>query len=252
MTHDYPIMDQAEAFYYPGNQIGVLIIHGFTGTTQSMHALGLEISKQGFTVYGPRLTGHGTDPKDMEKANATDWQHDVELALDKLRETCDDIFVIGLSMGGTLTLYLAERHPDLKGILPINPAIELSGMETYYHDMKDGEERFVAGIGSDIKLEGVEELAYKETPVRSMGELLKLMDKVKNELHLIQVPAILFSSTVDHVVPPENAQYVFDHISSNDKQLVPLEHSYHVATLDTDKEFIAERCISFIKDRKTP
>ncbi|UZD14197.1 alpha/beta hydrolase [Virgibacillus natechei] len=78
MNENYPIMENAEAFYFPGNQVGVLVSHGFTGTTQSMHYLGKRIADEGYTVYGPRLTGHGTHYEDMEKATNQDWITDVE------------------------------------------------------------------------------------------------------------------------------------------------------------------------------
>lgn len=245
----YPIMNDAEEFYYQGNDVGVLVIHGFTGSTQSMHYLGKRIAEQGYTVYGPRLTGHGTHQEDMEKATFKDWINDVEAALKKLKETCSIIFVAGLSMGGTLTLYLAERYPEIAGIMPINAAIDLPGMNGYYGEIANGSERFVDGIGSDIKKDGIEELAYAQTPVKSMGELLELMDLVRKDLGEIAAPALLFSSTVDNVVPPVNSKEIYKSISSDDRKIIYLENSYHVATLDHDKELIAEKCISFIDKR---
>lgn len=246
MNESYPIMEHANEFYYQGNHIGVLVIHGFTGSTQSMHYLGKCIADQGYTVYGPRLTGHGTHQKDMEKARFEDWINDVEAGLKKLKETCSIIFVAGLSMGGTLTLYLAERYPEIAGIMPINAAIDLPGMKGYYGKIANGSERFVDGIGSDIKKDGIEELAYAQTPVKSMGELLGLMDLVRKDLGQITAPVLLFSSTVDNVVPPENSKEIYQRISSDNRKTVYLENSYHVATLDHDKELIAENCILFI------
>lgn len=222
--------------------------HGFTGSTQSMKYLGERIGEAGFTVYGPRLTGHGTHPEDMEKATFNDWVADVEAGLEELKATCSTIFVAGLSMGGTLTLYLAERYPEIAGIMPINAAVDLPGMKDYYGEIVNGSERFVAGIGSDIKKADVEELAYPLTPVKSMGELLGLMKFVRNDLEKITSPVLIFSSDVDHVVPPDNSKEIYNKIDSKDKHIVHLENSYHVSTLDNDKELIADECIAFIKD----
>src|SRR4051794_15236160 len=94
------VLKEAEEFYFAGNNIGVLVIHGFTGSTQSMRLLGEKIAEAGYTVYGPRLTGHGTTPEDMEKASYQDWIKDVEDGFIKLKETCATVFVCGLSMGG--------------------------------------------------------------------------------------------------------------------------------------------------------
>lgn len=247
MRGEYEVMEQAKEFSFPGSKVGVLVVHGFTGSTQSVRYLGEQIADAGYTVYGPRLTGHGTDPKDMETAIYADWLQDVEHALEKLQERCSTIFVTGLSMGGTLTLYLAEKYPEVAGMMPINAAINLPDMHENYAALKKDNTRFIAGIGSDIKKPNTEELAYKETPVKSMGELLALTKLVRDNLSNISIPALIFSSTIDHVVPPHNSENIYITITSVEKEKVNLENSYHVATLDYDQEMIAEKCIEFIK-----
>ncbi|WP_033829473.1 alpha/beta hydrolase [Bacillus andreraoultii] len=243
----YPILKDAEEFLYKGNEIGVLVIHGFTGSTQSVHYIGKRLADNGFTVYGPRLTGHGTHPEDMEMASFQDWIRDVEASLIKLKETCTSIFVAGLSMGGTLALYLAERHPELKGVIPINAAIHLPNLHQNYRNLRNSGLRFAEGIGSDIKKEGVQELAYSKTPVKAMGDLISLMEVVRKDLYKINIPMFILSSTIDHVVPPENSKEIYNAISSVDKTFFFLKNSYHVATLDNDKELIADECIRFIQ-----
>ena len=245
----YEVMKEAEEFYFPGNEIGVLVIHGFTGSTQSMRFLGERLAETGFTVFGPRLTGHGTDPEDMEASSYEDWMNDVQKGLEKLKQTCQSIFVCGLSMGGTLTLYLAENDQEIKGIMPINAAINLPEFIRNYELLSESNTRFVEGIGSDIKQEGVTELAYSKTPVKSMGDIIPLTKEVKDKLGQITAPALIFKSQEDHVVPPENSDIIYESISSQDKTLVELKESYHVATLDNDKEEIAQKCIAFIKER---
>src|SRR5690625_6030145 len=80
------IQKEAKAFYFPGNKTGVLVIHGFTGTTQSMYEYGETLANEGYTVLAPRLTGHGTFPEQMEMASYLDWIKDVESGLEKLKE----------------------------------------------------------------------------------------------------------------------------------------------------------------------
>jgi len=241
------IQKNAEAFYFPGNKTGILMIHGFTGTTQSVYEYGKVLANEGYTVLGPRLTGHGTFPEQMEMASYLDWIKDVEAGLEKLEEMCETIYIAGLSMGGTLAMYLSERYPNLAGIILTNPAIELPKMAEYYEAKKDKAERFVPGIGADIKKIDVEELAYEQTPVKSMGDLIELIYLVKMNLEKINIPTLIFSSVIDHVVPPENSKYIYDHISSEKKELISLENSYHVATLDNDKELIFSKTIEFLK-----
>ncbi|MFD1040406.1 alpha/beta hydrolase [Virgibacillus byunsanensis] len=249
MNENHPVMKNAEEFYFAGNDVGVLISHGFTGTTQSMFDVGKRIAEEGYTVLGPRLTGHGTHPEDMERATYKNWIADVEAGLEKVKESCSTIFVVGLSMGGTLALYLAENHPEITGIVPINAATSMPELGKNFNDLQAVDIRFVDGIGSDIKMEGVEELAYPQTPVKAMGEILSLMEIVRGNLKNITAPALIFSSIVDHVVPPENSTEIYNGISSEQKSFVQMENSYHVATLDNDKELIAEKCIQFIREQ---
>ncbi len=242
----YSILQCASPFYFPGNKTGVLLIHGFTGTTQSMRFLGEQFRDAGYTVNAPRLTGHGTTPQDMETRTYLEWIRDVENALMELKETCTNIFVVGLSMGGTLTLYLAEKYPEIAGIIPINAAIDLPEIEHNYQQFIKEEKRFVDGIGSDIKQPGVRELAYKQSPVKSMEQLILLIEEVREKLAFVTMPALIISSKEDHVVPPSNSQYIYERIQSEDKTLLPLENSYHVATIDHDKELIASKCLQFM------
>lgn len=241
---EYPVLKGAEPFYFEGSRIGVLVIHGFTGTPQSMRELGERYSKEGYTVCGPRLKGHGTHYEEMEQTTYEDWIQSVEEGYEWLKARCDKIVVTGLSMGGTLTLYMAEKHPDICAIIPINATINIDQMEQI---MSLKEPRFINGIGSDIKAEGVKESAYEKTPVRSLHELYKLKKVTLEKLKDIHCPTLICVSRVDHVVPPKDSDYIFEHISSKDKKKLILENSYHVATLDHDKELIFQESLSFIK-----
>ncbi|MED1201812.1 alpha/beta hydrolase [Heyndrickxia acidicola] len=244
MEEKYPVLQNAEPFYFEGNEIGILVSHGFTGSTQSMRPLGEAYAKAGYSVCVPRLKGHGTHYEDMEQTTYQDWIDSIEDGYEWLKKRCGTIFVTGLSMGGTLTLYTAQNHPEVKGIIPINAAVDIpatSGAPSTEIP------RFLDAIGSDIKKPGIIELAYEKTPAKSIGEINHLMEKVKGNLSSITCPALIFVSDEDHVVPPGNAQIIYDGISSELKKIVPLKNSYHVATLDHDQELIIESTLAFIK-----
>jgi carboxylesterase len=243
MVDMYPVLDGAEPFFFEGNHIGILVIHGFTGTTQSMRGLGEALANTGFTVCGPRLEGHGTHYEDLEDTPFVNWIASVEQGYRWLKERCDTIIVTGFSMGGTLTLYLAEKQPEIKAIILINAAIEIPQLESV---LKRDDLRFLDAIGSDIKDTATKELAYEKTPVNAVKELVQLMDQIKQDLHKIECPALIFVSTEDHVVPPNNSYLIYDNIISEVKEIVSLNNSYHVATLDYDKQLIEEKTVRFI------
>jgi carboxylesterase len=244
MTEKYPVLPGAEPFYFEGNSVGILVSHGFTGSTQSMRPLGEAYAKAGYTVCGPRLKGHGTHYEDMEQSTYQDWVASVEEAYQWLKDRCDTIFVTGLSMGGTLTLYMAEKYPEIRAIIPINAAVDIPAMAPV-RQLEDV--RFLDAIGSDIKKPGVIELAYEKTPVACVKEILTFMELVKADLHKVTCPAFIFVSEEDHVVPPGNSQMIYDVISSEVKELHHMKDSYHVATLDNDQQVIIEKTLQFIE-----
>lgn len=240
---NYEVLQGAESYSYEGGKRGVLISHGFTGTTQSMRPLAEAFAEAGYTVSMPRLKGHGTDPEDMEISTYQDWIETIEEAYAWLVERCDSIYMTGLSMGGTLTLYMAQHHPDLKAISVINAAIEVPAMEGVAQ--LPTEVRFLDAIGSDIKKPGVVELAYPKTPVAAVKQLLTFMSEVKAGLSSIHCPTLVLVSPEDHVVPPSNSQTILDTITSKDKHLIELPESYHVATLDNDQQTIIDQTLKF-------
>lgn len=243
------VMPGAEPFYAENGRVGVLVSHGYTGNPHSMRYLAEALARAGFTVALPRLRGHGTTPADMANSTASQWIADLEQATAWLQARCDTLFVAGLSMGGTLTLYMAGQHPELfKGIIPINAVISTHNPAMAALAYGADAPAELPGIGSDIKASGVTELAYPVTPVPTIKELFALMKVTEEMLPRITCPALIFVSREDHVVPPINSEAIMQKIASTDKHLVWLENSYHVATLDNDKDIIVQKSIDFIKN----
>lgn len=242
------ILAGAEPFRFEGNSVGVLVSHGFTGTTQSMRPLGEALAGEDFTVAGPRLAGHGTSIEDHAGSTAEGWIRAVEEDLAWLEGRCDSVFFSGLSMGGTLALYFGATRPDLiKGIVPVNACAYLANPELaavlYGRDTPP----VLPGVGSDIKMDGVEELAYPGIALPAAREFAALMSVTRDLLPTINCPTLLLQSREDHVVPPSNGPFILDAIASVDRELVWLEDSYHVATLDNDAPRIAELTAAFVK-----
>ncbi len=245
------LMKGAEPFSFRNeSDVGVLVIQGFTGTTSSVFYWGKCLADYGFNVEGPRLSGHGTKWQDLNKVKYTDWIKDVEDGLDKLKERSKSIFVAGLSMGGTLALYLAETHQEIKGILLVNHAIDLHDPRLPLLGILKYFIKYTPAIGSDIKDPAMKEIAYDRTPVSGAHEMVKLLNLVKRNLKKVSQPVLIFKSENDHVVPIDNAQFTADRISSSDKEIVWLKNSYHVATMDFDKDFICKKSREFIEKHK--
>jgi carboxylesterase len=118
-----PVQPGSEPFSFEGGKVGALMVHGFTGSPYSMRPWGSFLADAGLTVLGPRLPGHGTRWQEMNLTRWQDWYGEVERGFDTLRGRCDQVFVMGLSMGGTLALRLAEeKGDDLAGVVTVNAA----------------------------------------------------------------------------------------------------------------------------------
>jgi carboxylesterase len=241
-----PIIPGAEPWSSDGGSHGVLVLHGFTGNPQSMRPLAEALAAAGFTVDLPLLPGHGTSVEDMVPTRWADWSEAAEAAYRALADRCDKVAVSGLSMGGTLTCWLAEHHPEIAGIAVINPFVEPPADD--YRDvirglLADGTET-IDGIGSDIAMDGATESAYAGTPLAAALSFFEGVDGVAPRLGDIKCPSLLLSSRVDHVVPIESGDR-FETSVSGPTERIFLERSFHVATLDWDAPLIEQRVTAF-------
>ena len=170
-----PILPGAEPFSRTGGPSGVLVLHGFTGNPQSLRPLAEALAGAGYTVDLPLLPGHGTAVEDMIPTRWSDWSGAAESAYAGLAASCQAVAVAALSMGGTLACRLAEHHPEIRGLALVNPFIDPpaeSFREVLRGALESGTD-LAPGVGSDIKRDGVAELAYPGTPIAAALELLR-------------------------------------------------------------------------------
>jgi carboxylesterase len=244
------VLPGAEPIDLPGGPVGVLLCHGFTGTTQSMRPWAEHLSAAGLTVLAPRLPGHGTTWQDMNTTRFADWYAEVDRSLTALRERCTTTFVMGLSMGGTLSLRLAEQRPaDVAGLVVVNASLMTERFDVkYVLPLLSLVLPSRPGIASDIKKPGVAETGYDRVPLKAMLSLSLAWPDVRRDLGLITAPVLAFRSTEDHVVEESSARVlVAGLVSAAHAQLRELDNSYHVATLDNDAPEIFAASLEFVR-----
>lgn len=250
-----PIMPGAEPFSFETGTpagIGVLLCHGFTGSPQSLRDWGRTLAEAGHSVECPRLPGHGTTMSDMNNTRWPDWYAAVERALVELSARCDQVFVGGLSMGGTLALRLAQHHGEqISGLLLVNPALATERKDAAALKILAKILPTWAGIANDIKKPDSRELAYPRLPLKAALSLQELWADVRSHLDRVHVPIITFRSRVDHVVEPLSGRLLVDGVSSADVTERILEDSFHVATLDNDAPQIFAESLAWIAERRT-
>jgi len=241
-------MPGAEPFQHDGGPVGVLLCHGITGTPQSLRPWAAALVSHGLSVSLPRLPGHGTRWQDGNLTGWQDWYGAIDREFAILRSRCDQVFVMGLSMGGTLALRLAElRGPEVAGLVLVNPSVTSLDPRMRALPLLSRILPSFPPIASDIKKPGSVELAYDRVPLKALHSLRQAWRTVRADLPRVTQPLLLFHSPEDHVVEPVNSQIVLSGVSSTDVREILLHDSYHVATLDNDAERIFSGSVEFVR-----
>jgi carboxylesterase len=241
------LLPGAEPWSVDGGPAGALCLHGFTGNPTSMRGVAEAFAAAGFSVELPRLPGHGTTVEDMKTTNWADWTAEVEAAYQRLAARTDRVVVSGLSMGGSLTLWTALAHPEVAGIVCINPATKPQPpelMEMLHGMVAEGTD-VMPGIGADIADPDATESAYDQTPLRPLLSLVEDgLAPMRDRYGEITCPLLLLTSPQDHVVEPSNGDFLAETFGGPVER-ISLDRSYHVATLDYDKDVIFEAAVAF-------
>ena len=243
------VIDGAEPFFIPAGKTGILLVHGLTGTPKEMRKMGAHLAQQGFTVLAIRLNGHATSPDDLARMTWSDWLAAVEDGLSLLRCVTDEIFIMGLSLGGVLSLISAARYP-VSGVV---------AMSTPYELPKDWRLNFVK-ILSYLHIHvdkgtpdwhdsenSIGHIDYPYYQAKAIYELNDLLKELHLSLPLIQVPALLIHSKNDRGVSLENMSKIYQHLKTPDKQILLVENSGHNIVCDSDREIVFDAAAQFAK-----
>lgn len=259
MSKQYPVKAGAEAWSAPGTaeqaQTGVVVLHGFTGSPESVLDLAQTLAGHGYAVELPRFPGHGTHWRDMARTRYADWRREAEQALERLRGRCKRVFIVGLSMGGTIGLDIAQARPGhVAGVVPINCTILdreglLAKLAPILSHILPAVPATSAGlVEDDVAKEGVSESAYTWVPTKAATSLVQQLPRLRGRLKGLKVPLLVTYSAQDHSVPPENSKAVPELVGPDgDVELLELPRSYHLATIDLDRPLLDARIAAFIE-----
>ena len=239
-----------EPFYFPGNRVGCLLIHGFSGSPSEMRFMGERLAKAGWTVFGILLSGHGTTPEQMAKTSWEDWAKDAEAGVRKLRESCDTVIGIGLSMGGLLALHLATLGL-IDGIVTMNAPMVLTDRRTRYVRLIRPFKTFVVKPKPRSFLSAPrqehERFVYEQIPVDALISLNRAIRQVRQKLSAIKCPVLLMQSMKDHTVNPVSVKIIEKKIQQVRPAVLLWENSGHILTLGAEREEVVLRVQDFLR-----
>jgi carboxylesterase len=244
VTDGVRVRPGAEAFSLGDGPVGVLLVHGFTGSPASTRPLGEWLASHGVAVEGVRLPGHGTDVGDLRRRRAVEWIDEASRGLDAIGSRCRSVVAFGLSMGASVVLAPAAARPsDIDGIALANPYV----FDRRHALIPIGRRilRDVPGRPNDIAKPQMDEMAYDRMPVPAIVEMAAMMRRVRSVLPSIRQPIVVFASATDHVISRSNPRKILARIGSERTEVVPCRRSRHVVTLDHDAPLVRERVLSF-------
>jgi len=241
------ILPGAHAWSHDGGRVGVLCLHGFTGNPASMRPVAEAFADAGYSVELPRLPGHGTTVEDMMTTGFPDWAAEAETALARLRTRTERVIVAGQSMGGLLALWVGVHHPDIAGLVLVNPVtmpLDPEIVEMARGMLEEGTD-LIPGGGSDIADPEVVDSAYPGTPLAPLISMIEHgSGPLTDRFGELTMPMLLINSVQDHVVDPANSDHL-ETTAGGPVERVRLERSYHVATIDYDRDLIISRALEF-------
>ena len=225
---------------------GALVLHGLTGSTQSVAGIAAALAAAAFDVEAPMLPGHGTSPEDLALHGWAEWTSTAEAAYRDLYARSGPVVAVGLSMGGALAAGLAANHPEVVRLAVVNPLVDPPAavfLETLERFLAAGE-RFLPGVGGDIADPDAEEVAYDRLPVAALLSMGRGLVALHPRLAEVRCPVLILTSRHDHVVPSVSSDVLAGAVAGPVER-VWLERSRHVATLDLDRDELERRIVEF-------
>jgi len=248
--HKSPIFQNPDSdggtFFWPGNpgqKTAILLLHGFTATTVEVRPMAKFLNDQGYTVAGPLLPGHGISPEELNHTMYTDWISTAENTYQELLKNHERIIVIGESMGGLCTLWLAAQHPEIAGVIVFAPALKIP---------KLWETRLIWPFVQYMQKSNIDLSSpwqgYNVVPLHAAAQLHKFQQKMAKQLSKINQPLIVFQGKLDRTIDPISSVEVLESVSSVDKDLVWLEDSSHCILLDKQMDLVTKISLEFIQE----
>lgn len=236
-----------EPFYFEGGEIGVLMIHGFTGSPVELYPMGEYLARQGLTVLGVRLAGHGTTPEDLAQTGWRDWVASAREGLERLRAGREQVFVVGYSLGGLVTLHLIAREPVDGAALLATPLYNQDWRQKLVPLAKHFV-RFIPAGGPESPDAEVRARfwSYDRWPVRAIDQVIGFMKQTRRDLPQVSVPLLILHGELDQTVPAGCPQEIFDRTASTDKAILRFPNSSHSLPQDHDRQQVWQSVSDFI------
>jgi carboxylesterase len=239
---DKPLLNGDDIFWQ-GNQVGVLLIHGFTATTAEVRLMAEKLHSAGLTIAAPLLPGHGTHPDDLNRATWPMWLQKVKETYERLLRVCQKVFVLGTSMGALLSLELAAQHPEIPGLMLFSPALKVDSLW-----LAPLIAPFKAYLNKEPKDPNLAWKGYTVYPLKGAAQLYQLQKHVQEVLPKVHQPILICNGEKDETVSNEAVASMINRIKSAEIHLYLFHNSAHFVMLEDDLDKASEVVLNFIQN----
>jgi carboxylesterase len=213
-----------------GANIAFLLVHGLAASSDELATLGQYLADNGYASFAVQLAGHGTTPEDLKATSWQDWYESAKKGLEVVKSWKPDFtFIVGLSMGGLLSVLLASEENEIDGMVLIGTALKVPGiLPKFLPVLKYIKKWREVDIEQAQLVYDVKRFKYNREPVSAYQELFSLQNVAKKRLSAVSVPTIVLHGTEDKTIDPISGQIAYDNISSEEKELHMIEGAEHV------------------------
>ena len=233
-------------------QLGVLLIHGFTADHHGMRPIAEIAEELGLAVEMPLLRGHGLTYRDLRGVCWDDWVADVSQALAALKQRAERVIIAGFSLDGLLALATAAQHEDLDSIVALAPALRIAHPLAPLAPLARGWMSFVP-MGKSVAYSdpslAIGDTSYSRLAIDAFCSFHRATRRVERMLPRIKAPLLVVHALRDRVIRPEAATIAYNHVTSTEKQLVWLERSGHAMLDDVDAGDVLRHVRGFLAGR---
>lgn len=238
----------SQVFLEGTNGKAVMLMHGITAGASQMLPMAHYLNDYGYSVFCTNLAGHGTYPEDMFHTGCRELIQKAEYDYSQLKAEYDTVYAGGLSTGGCLSLYLAAKHPELAGIIPVSAPLSLVPGTFLSNDYPPEQVYFHRSMDGKVGLYRKYHVHYTEIPVCIFKALYDLMDILNGEGFLEQVscPAFVVQALNDEIAEPASAPEIYRRISSRQKEMYRPETGGHSIVLADERLDVFRRSVAFL------
>ena len=224
--------------YNPNNKVGIYLIHGFSSTTYELKVLANFLKEKNYHVVLNNLPGHGTTAEDCNQSIYTDWLDYSKIEFAKLAAKSDQTFIIGISMGAVIGLYLSTLFP-INGLIIGGTVLKF---KFWWHTnvLNTLLCRFLKTRKKELILPKNKRgstmfYGYSVYPLIALNEFRKMNNMMIKKLDKVRVPILIIRSTNDQVSTKENIELLNSKIISTDKKIFIVNQALH-SVFDTNPD----------------